>query len=211
MAAGMSLRALFAAAALAAFSALQAAPPLFHDHGHGLSFSPDGRRLLAPAERGLAAYEDGGWHEPSSDQGDFLAFAVAAGYGTGALYVLNPKQNSAMGSPGIYVTHDDGRSWRRVAAQGLGGEIHGLAAHPRERAIVAAATESSLYLSRDAGDSFRRLDGPRTATAVAFDARGGRLRYAFALSGELMEIALDGWRRVAVDEALHREEEEQGE
>jgi hypothetical protein len=74
----------------------------------------------------------------------------------------------------------------------LEGEIHGLAAHPRQAGTLAVATGRGLYLSRDAGDSFLRLDGREAATAVAFDFDGKRVRYARALSNEVVESALDG-------------------
>jgi photosystem II stability/assembly factor-like uncharacterized protein len=224
---------------------LHAQPVLFHDHGHGLSFSSDGKALLAPSHEGLAVYEDGNWWEASTTIDGFAGFSVteraiytsghsppdvarraplglvrstdggrtwqplalageadfhllAAGYRSGALYVLNMRPNSAMPAPGLYATHDEGKTWRRAAARGLEGEIHALAAHPREAGIVAIGTGRGLYLSRDAGESFRRLDGREPATAVAFDLEGKRLRYARALSNQVVESALDGRERRAL-------------
>lgn len=229
---------LIAAAALP----LQAQPLLFHDHGHGLAFSSDGKALLAPSHRGLAVYEDGAWWEvPSPIQG-ISGFAtaetgmyasgrappgtaprdrfgllkstdggrtwmklslageadfplVAAGYRSEIIYVLNTQANSAMPAPGLYLSRDDGKSWRRAAARGLDGELHAIAAHPRDAAAIAVATGRGLYLSRDAGERFRRLDGRELATGVTFDVEGRRLRYGHALSNEVVEIALDGGGR----------------
>lgn len=231
-------------AAVVALSALtlQAQPVLFHDHGHGLSFSSDGKVLLAPSHRGLAAYEDGAWWEASGPIQGFSGFSVAeraiyasghsrtdgpprdpiglvrstdggrnwqplalagkadfhllaAGYHSGAIYVLNTQPNAAMPAPGLYVTRDEGKSWRRAAARGLQGEIHGLSAHPTEGGTLAVATGRGLYLSRDAGESFRRLDGRELATGVAFDHEGKRLYYARALSNEVVVTTLDGRER----------------
>jgi photosystem II stability/assembly factor-like uncharacterized protein len=216
-----------------------AAPLLFHGHGHGLSYSADGTALLAPSDRGLAVYENGGWYQPSGDNRGFSGFSaseralyssghahagraarglirsadggatwqplafegeadfpmLASGYRSGAIYVLNTRGNSAMPAAGVYLTQDEGRSWRPVEARGLVGEIHGLAAHPSDPRTVAAASASGLYLSSDAGRSFRRLDGRGAVTAVAFDLDGTRVRYARALSGELIESGLDGRNR----------------
>ena len=214
-------------------------PLLFHDHGHGLAFSPDGRALLAPSHRGVAAYEAGEWWEvPGPEQG-FSGFAVteraiyasghagrgaragrpygfarsddggrswrvlalageadfhtlAAGYRSQAIYVFNAQRNSAMmDAASLYASDDEGASWRRLAARGLAGELHGLAAHPTSAGTVAAATGRGLYLSRDGGQFFARLDGKGAVTALAFDIGGERLRYARALSNEILHMGLD--------------------
>ncbi len=228
------------AAALAMASpSLLAQPVLFHDHGHGLSFSSDGKGLLAPSHGGLAAYEDGAWWEAAGPMQGFSGFSVtehaiyssghtrpgiaaagsaglirsidggrtwqplalagqadfrllAAGYRSKAIYVLNARPNSAMPAAGLYVTLDEGKSWRRPAALKLKGEIHGLGAHPRQAGTVAVATAGGLYLSLDAGESFSLLDGRELATAVAFDFDGKRVRYARGLSNQVIEVALDG-------------------
>lgn len=239
--AGISRFAFIAIAAAVAVAAplLHAQPVLFHDHGHGLTFSSDGKTLLAPSHEGLAVYEDGAWSERSGTMQGFSGFSVAeraiyssghsrpgvaaagsaglirssdggrtwhplalageadfrllaAGYRSHAIYVVSARPNSAMPAPGLYVTHDEGRSWRRAAARKLKGEIHGLAAHPLQAGTIAVATGGGLYLSRDGGNSFRRLDGREAATAVVFDFGGERVRYAHALSNQVIESALDG-------------------
>lgn len=241
-----ALRALLLAAAAAlAIGPLRAAPLLFHDHGHGLSFSPEGKALLAPSHGGLAAYEDGAWWEAPGPAQGFSGFSVAerwlyasgharpqkasgepaglirsadggrtwqrlalggeadfplvaAGYRTGAIYVLAARPNSAMPAPGLYLTRDEGRSWRRATARGLEGEIHALAAHPAEPGTLAAGSDRGLFLSRDGGERFRRLAGSGPVTAVSFDHEGARLYYARALSSEVVQATLAGRERRAL-------------
>ena len=227
--------------------AAQAAPLLFHDHGHGLAFSSDGKALLAPSHGGLSVYQGDVWSEATGPILGFSGFSVAehaiyssghsrpgvpaneavgllrsrdggktwaplapaltgkadfrflaAGYRSKAIYVLNAQLNPVMPERGLYVTLDEGKNWRRAAARGLEGEIHGISAHPLRADIVAAATGRGLYLSRDGGDRFTRLDGREAATAVAFDFEGKRLRYARALSNEIVEVALEGKGRKAL-------------
>lgn len=224
---------------LLALGIVRAQPVLFHEHGHGLSFSSDGRALLAPSHDGLAVYENGEWRMANGPIGGFSGFSVAAraiyssghvqpgvaaaasaglihssdggrtwqplalagqadfrllaaGYRANVVYVLNSKPHALMTEPGIYATRDEGKSWRRAAARSLDGEIHGLAAHPLEPGTLAVATGRGLFISRDAGDSFQRLEGREPATAVAFDFDGKRIRYARALSNEVVESGLDG-------------------
>ena len=143
---------------------LRAEPVLFHDHGHGLSFTSDGKALLAPSHRGLAVYQDGEWSEAPGPIQGFSGFSVgeraiyssghsrpgvaeagsaglirstdgggtwhplaltgeadfrllAAGHRSHAIYVVSTRPNSAMQAPGLYVTYDEGKSWRPAAAR----------------------------------------------------------------------------------------------
>lgn len=244
----MIVRRILLAALLAVSAhAAQAAPLLFHDHGHGLAFSSDGKALLAPSHGGLSVYRGGVWSESSGAIQGFSGFSVAehaiyssghsrpgvpvnqavgllrsgdggntwvplaptlkgkadfrylaAGYRSNAIYVLNAQLNPVMPERGLYVTLDEGKTWRHAAARGLGGEIHGISAHPLRAEIVAVATDRGLYVSRDGGDRFARLGGGKAATAVAFDFEGKRLRYARALSNEIVDVAVEGKARKAL-------------
>ena len=215
-------------------------PLLFHEHGHGLAFSPDGKVLLAPSEKGLAAYEDGAWWEAPGPAQGFSGFSaaahaiyasgrahmpgaapaglmrstdggrtwqavalggqadfrlIAAGYHSGAVYVLNIIPNAVMAAAGLFLTLDQGKSWHGTTARGLDGEIHALAAHPKNAQIVAVGTGAGLYLSRDAGESFARLDRSEAVTALTFDHEGGRLLYARALSNDVIDRSVEGSAR----------------
>lgn len=123
---------------------------------------------------------------------------LAAGFRSGAIYALAELSNSAMPTPGLYVTYDEGKTWRRAAAAGLAGALHGLAAHPTRADLVAAAGDRGLFVSDDAGGRFRRLDGRQTVTSAAFDARGERIGYVHALSHEVASVRLDGKERRAM-------------
>ncbi|HEY5898481.1 MAG TPA: hypothetical protein VIV54_13010 [Burkholderiales bacterium] len=201
-----------------------AGPLLFHEHGHGLAFSSDGKILFAPSHDGLAAYEDSAWREAPGPEQGFSGFAVAeraiyasgpgaglmrsvdggrtwhtialrgeevrliaAGYRSGALYALKRG--------GLAATLDEGKTWRAAKAQRVAGEIHALGAHPMHASIVALGTGFGLYLSRDGGETFNRLDGSEPVTALTFDHDGSRVLYARALSNDVIERRLDKGER----------------
>ena len=158
---------------------------------------PEGSALPNPL--GLVKSTDGGesW-QPVALGGEADFHWIAAGYRSKALYVLSTQPNSAMSVPGLHMTRDEARTWRRAAARGLEGEIFGIAAHPQQAGTVAVATARGLYLSRDGGDSFRRLNGSQAVTAVAFDLDGKHVRYARAVRREMMVALLDGKSRTLI-------------
>lgn len=123
---------------------------------------------------------------------------LAAGYRTNAIYVLSREPNSAMSVPGLHLSVDDGKSWRRQTARGMEGDVLGIAAHPRDAGTLAVATDRGLFLSRDWGGSFQRATGRQAVTAVAFDIDGKHVRYAPAVRRELIAIALEGRSRTLV-------------
>lgn len=123
---------------------------------------------------------------------------IAAGYRSNAIYVRSTAANSAMPVPGLHLSIDDGKSWRRQTARGLEGEVFGIAAHPLDARTLAVATDKGLYVSRDAGDSFKSFDGRQAVTAVTFDLDGRNLRYARAIRRELVSAALDSRSRTVI-------------
>lgn len=124
---------------------------------------------------------------------------LATGYETNAIYVLNLHANSKMKEPGIYYTLNDGFSWERTAGQGLDGMPASIVVHPSEPKIIAAGTKGGLFLSRDAGNTFRRIRGGQT-TAALFDLDGKHLWVgSVATAAELTRIDLDGNGEVRID------------
>lgn len=167
---------------------------------HGMYASghpPEGSGLPNPL--GLVMSMDGGetWRSLSlGGEADF--HLIAAGYRSKAVYVLSTQANSLMPVPGLHLTRDDGKTWRRAAGRGLEGEIFQIAAHPQQAVTVAVASTEGLYISRDGGDTFRRIDGRQAATALAFDIDGRHLRYSRAVRRELISLGVDGRSRSVV-------------
>ena len=73
---------------------------------------------------------------------------IAAGYRSNAIYVRSTAANSAMPVPGLHLSIDDGKSWRRQTARGLEGEVFGIAAHPRADDAWLALARAYLLRGR---------------------------------------------------------------
>ena len=82
---------------------------------------------------------------------------LATGWNTNAVYVWNSSANSRMREPGLHYTVNDGLAWKSARGEGLDGQSQALAVHPDDAAIVAVATSSGVYLSRDHGERFATL------------------------------------------------------
>lgn len=158
---------------------------------------PEGSRLPDPL--GLVKSTDAGrtW-QPLALGGEADFHWIAAGYRSGAVYVLSTEPNRAMPAPGLHLTLDEGKTWRRATARGLLGEPYGLAAHPLQSETVAIATAVGLYLSKDGGESFRRTDAKQAVTAVTFGIDGKQVYYTRAVRRELVVAALDRTARTLI-------------
>lgn len=139
---------------------------------------------------GLMKSRDGGarWEKLGlAGEADF--HVVAASWGSPALWVFNPRPNSRMPAPGLYSTVNDGFMWRRAAAKGLDGMPGSLGAHPSDTKTVAVGTQGGLFLSNDAGETFRRLASGRVL-AVSFAPDGKSLWFSAAAAPMLARIDL---------------------
>ncbi|MFC2948079.1 F510_1955 family glycosylhydrolase [Virgibacillus sediminis] len=96
-------------------------------------------------------------------EGEVDFHLMAAGYNSGAIYVMNPAPNSSMDDTGLYMTTNEAGDWEKGSMNGVSGEIIAMAAHPEEQSTVAVSTEKGVYLSQNAGDTFEQvLDGSPT-------------------------------------------------
>lgn len=128
---------------------------------------------------GLIKSQDGGktWRKLGMEgESDFHLLATS--YGTNAVYVTNHGMNSRMNQPGLYHTENDGLKWTRATANGLTGPIKSLAVHPADARIVAAGTDSGLYLSRDAGETFSQRVSGRQILGIGFELDGRHMLFS---------------------------------
>ena len=128
---------------------------------------------------GLIKSQDGGktWRMLGLEgESDFHLLATS--YGTNAVYVVNHGMNSRMNQPGLFHTDNDGLKWTRATAQGIAGQIKSLAVHPADARIVAAGTDSGLYLSRDAGETFSQRVSGRQVLGIGFEHDGRHMLFS---------------------------------
>ncbi|MGJ9459006.1 F510_1955 family glycosylhydrolase [Oceanobacillus sp. CF4.6] len=99
-------------------------------------------------------------------EGETDFHAMAVGYNSHDIFLMNPAKNSEL-EQGFYRSSDEGESWENVSASGLTGEILSLAIHPSNSSFVAAATSTGIYLSEDGGNNFQIVtEGNDVGTAV---------------------------------------------
>jgi hypothetical protein len=165
-----------------------------YSSGHPAPGSP------LPDPFGLIRSVDGGasW-ERLGLVGESDFHMLAASWNTNAVYVWNTEKNSRMSSPGLHFTLNEGFMWQRAAAKGLAGKPRALAVHPGDAKIVAAATSSGIYVSRNSGDSFEPLARGADGLAVFFDLNGNHLWHStYDGHSRLVRLELKGGTAAAV-------------
>lgn len=142
---------------------------------------------------GLVRSSDGGktWQKLGLE-GETDFHLLATSWSANAIYVWNPAPSSRIKRPGLHFTVNDGFAWKPVRASGLEGEPRALAVHPDDPAIVAVATSSGVFASRDSGETFRKVTSA-DGTAVFFDLDGKRLWFGtFDGQARLARVDLGG-------------------
>ncbi len=122
-----------------------------------------------PNPLGIQRSIDGGETlEEIAFQGETDFHAMAVGYNSHDIFLLNPAKNSLLDA-GFHKSYNAGESWQPVQASGLEGEVSALAIHPTDSKFVAAATSTGVYFSRDAGETFEPITAEsETGTAIYF-------------------------------------------
>nr|WP_263324860.1 hypothetical protein [Neobacillus sp. Marseille-Q6967] len=101
-------------------------------------------------------------------EGEIDFHLMGVGYLNNTIFVLNPEKNSLMDANKYYVSEDEGKTWKEAKANGLNDEVIGVAMHPEDSAMIAAAGKKGIYLSRDKGENFELVTNNMQGTAVFF-------------------------------------------
>ena len=123
-----------------------------------------------PNPLGIQRSLDGGKSlERIAFEGETDYHAMAVGYNSHDIFLLNPAKNSQL-ETGFHKSTDEGKTWEAVNAAGLEGEVSALALHPTDSSLVAAATSTGIYVSEDGGENFELVtQESERGTAVFFD------------------------------------------
>jgi hypothetical protein len=141
----------------------------------------------------IRSVDDGTSWEKLGLMGESDFHLLAASWNANAVYVWNAEKNSRMSSPGLHFTLNEGFMWQRAPAKGLAGKPRALAVHPGDAKIVAAATSSGIYVSRNSGDSFEPLARGAEGLAVFFDLNGNHLWHStYDANPHLVRLELKG-------------------
>jgi photosystem II stability/assembly factor-like uncharacterized protein len=143
---------------------------------------------------GLIRSRDGGrtW-EKLGLEGETDFHLLGTSWNTNAIYVWNPAPSSRMKTAGLHYTLNEGFAWKRASAAGLGGEPRAIAVHPDDAKMVAVAASEGLYLSRDSGERFVKIEGGGEGLSAFFDLEGRHLWYgAFEGRPKLLRVPLSG-------------------
>ena len=154
-----------------------------------------GPRDRRPNPLGVEISRDGGlsWKALAlAGEADFHAMTISRA-DPRVIYAWNISRRA-----GLYRSQDGGRGWEALGDRGLLG-VYSLSAHPQQSEVVYAATTRGLYVSVDAGESWRSLS-PALAgvpvTAVEVHPRDPQSMYAYAADPELGLIrSADGGMR----------------
>ncbi len=149
-------------------------------HVHGLSYSPDGKRLFIPSHVGMAIYSAGRWSKASGPKHDFMGFSATqrALYSSG-----HPAPGSSLRNPfGLMKSTDGGKSWEPL---GLSGEadFHLMAPSYSTSTLYvftpvpnSRMPQAGIYYTIDDGKTWRFSSGKglsgRIAALAAHPARG---------------------------------------
>ncbi|MFD2760404.1 F510_1955 family glycosylhydrolase [Lentibacillus juripiscarius] len=143
------------------------------------------------------SFDGGKTLESLKFEGETDFHAMAVGYNSHDIFVMNPAKNSKL-EQGFYKSQDEGESWESVNASGLEGEIFALAIHPSDSNHFAVATTNGVFVSNDGGSNFQIITEAVQGTAVFFNEEN--LYYAsYSTSPSLVKYNIESGKQETIN------------
>lgn len=129
-------------------------------HVHGLSYSPDGSKILIPSHHGLAVFDGSEWSKAPGPQYDYMGFSATKN----ALYSSgHPAPDSGLVNPfGVIKSTDGGQTWQKLGFEGE-SDFHLLATGYQNNVIYVVnfqpnsrMKEAGIYYTANDGFSWQR-------------------------------------------------------
>ncbi|SMO84066.1 F510_1955 family glycosylhydrolase [Melghirimyces algeriensis] len=129
-------------------------------HIHGLSYSDDGKTLIAATHHGIYRYQNRSWTGPVGESHDLMGFSYTQ---HGIFASGHPAEGSNLPDPlGLIISNDEGQSWTPVKFQGE-SDFHYMTAGFESGAIFVwnehpnEELETGLYTSQKKGEKWNRV------------------------------------------------------
>jgi photosystem II stability/assembly factor-like uncharacterized protein len=184
-------------------------------HVHGLSYSPDGSKLMIPSHYGLAVFDGSGWSKAPGAEHDYMGFSSTKN----AIYTSgHPAQGSGLVNPfGLIKSTDGGQTWKKLGMEGE-SDFHMLGSSYETGAIYLVSfnansrmKEPGIYSTVNDGFSWQRVAAqglenyprnlavhptdPKTVAAAAekglYLSRNGGEKFQKVADGEMAGVFFD--------------------
>lgn len=130
-------------------------------HVHGLSYSPDGSKLMIPSHFGLAVYDGSSWSKAPGPEHDYMGFSSTKD----AIFTSgHPAQGSGLVNPfGLLKSSDGGQTWQKLGMEGE-SDFHMMGSSYETGAIYLVSPnanskmkEPGIYATFNDGFSWQRV------------------------------------------------------
>lgn len=130
-------------------------------HVHGLSYSPDGSKLMIPSHYGLAVFDGSSWSKAPGPEHDYMGFSSTKD----AIFTSgHPAQGSGLVNPfGLLKSTDGGQTWQKLGMEGE-SDFHMLGSSYETGAIYLVSfnpnskmKEPGIYTTVNDGFSWQRV------------------------------------------------------
>lgn len=143
--------------------------------------------------------DDGKSFKALSLYGEVDFHGMSVGYYSHTIYVINQAPNSLMDAPGLFVSTDQTASWKIGKLAGIEDQPQALAVHPREEGTVALGTAIGVYLSKDFGNTFKKISPQMNVTALLFTNIGDLLVGGITDQVNLTKIHLETTKTTQIE------------